>query len=128
MSSIEQARAQHVQELQEHAAATIEQFSEKPFFDDLRDSIADVLEISAARGRELTMDQAYEYALTMNPEIKKIVDQRARAAAINKDPARVARARKAASSINGAPRGEGGGTGKPKSRREMLADAFDDQQ
>lgn len=129
MGRVEQGRAQHIQQLQQSAQQTFEQALEDPampFLNDLRDDVADFMEIAAARGQELTIKQAYEKAVSFNPEIKKIVDQRARANALNKDPKRIAKAKRASSSINGAPRGGSGGDGKVKTRREVLSEAFDD--
>lgn len=129
MNRVDQGRAQHIQAIQEDAQQTFEEAMvdpKMPFLNDLRDDVADFMEIAAARGVEMTIAQAYDKAVNFNPEIKKIVDQRARAAALNKDPKRIARARRAASSINGAPRGGSGGDGKVKTRREVIADAWDD--
>lgn len=130
MGRVEQGRQQHIQQIQQGAQAELERVESLnlPFFEDLRNDIADFMEVAAARGQELTMEQAYERAVNFNPEIKKIIDQRRRAEAINKDPAKVARSKKAASSIHGSPRGGSGGDGKPKSRKEALAEAWDDQQ
>lgn len=127
MDRVEQGRAQHIQQLQESAARTIEEAQSKlEFFEDLKEDIADFMEVAAARGQELTIEQAHKMAVNFRPDIKKIIDQRAKAARINQDPKKIARSKKAASSIHGAPRGGSGGDGKVKTRREVLSDAFDD--
>jgi hypothetical protein len=127
MGRVEQGRQQYIQQLQANAQTAVDKAQELPFFEDLRNDIADLMEIAAARGQELTIEQAHERAVNFNPEVKKILDQRKRAAAINKDPAKIARSKKAAASINGSPRGGVGGDGKPKSRKEALLEAWDDQ-
>jgi len=127
MGRVESGREQYIQQLQTSAAQTIEEAEAKlPFFEDLREEIADFLEIAAARGRELTVEKAHEMAVNSRPDIKKILDQRARAATLKSDPAKIAAKKKAAKTIHGAPRGEGGGDGKGKSRRSVLSDAWDD--
>lgn len=127
MGRMEQGRAQHIRQIQESAAKTVEEAeSNLPFFEDLREDIADFMEVAASRGQELTIQQAHTMAVNFRPDIKKIIDQRARAERVNKDPSKVAKSKRAASSINGVPRGGTGGDGKVKTRRQALSEAWDD--
>jgi hypothetical protein len=127
MSRAEQARSQQIQHIQADAVTVVEKFGETaPFFDDLREDMADIMEVAASRGKILTVEQAHARALAMNPEIQAIVAQRAKAAKLNSDPAKLARARKAGSSIKGAPANGAGGGAKPNSRRAALSEAWDD--
>lgn len=128
MSQAEQARAQQIQQINQQAEQVVTQMSEKlPFFEDLRDEMADLMEVAASRGRIMTMEQAHAMAVNLNPEIKKIIDQRNKASRLQQDPNKIIRAKKAGASIKGAPaNGAGGNQGKPTSRRQALADAWDD--
>jgi hypothetical protein len=71
------------------------------FYEDLRDDMADLLEMAANRGRAMTMEEAYERAAGAHPDIGPILSQRASAAAGKLDPAAAARKRNASSSIRG---------------------------
>lgn len=127
MSQHEQARAQQIQQLNQQAESVVSQMAEQlPFFEDLREEMADAMEISASRGRIMTIEQAHAMAVNMNPQIKKILDQRAKASRPQQDPNKIHRARKAGVSIKGAPNGGGNGASKPSSRRAALSDAWDD--
>lgn len=127
MSQAEQQRAQHIQQVQQQAEEVVSQVADKlPYFDDLRDDMADLMEVAAGRGKTMTLEQAHAMAVNMNPEIKKILDQRARAARLRQDPNKINRARKAGASIKGAPNGSAQGSGKPASRRAALLEAWDD--
>jgi hypothetical protein len=129
MSQQEQMRAQHIQQINHQAETVVSQMAEKlPFFEDLRDEMADFMEVAASHGRVMTMEQAHAAAVNANPEIKKILDQRARAKQIRQDPNKIHKARKAGASIKGAPNGAGNGSGKPTSRRQALEEAWDDAQ
>lgn len=127
MSQQEQARAQHIGQIQAQAQEVVADLETKlPFMDDLREDMADLMEMAAARGRILTAEQAHAIAANANPEVKKILDQRAKAARINADPNKINRARRAGSSIAGAPNGSATGGAKPASRRAALSEAWDE--
>lgn len=127
MSEVQQAREMRAQRQQQEAEELIEQNADKPFFDDLTDDMADIMEIAAKRGQELTLDQAYEKALALNPDLAKIVaQQKAQEEARANGGTRLARARRASSTLTGAPAGGGDLRGTPKNRREALEAAWDD--
>lgn len=127
MTQQEQIRAQHIQQVQQQAEQVVSEVADQlPFFEDLREDMADLMETAAARGRIMTLQQAHVAAVNMNPEIKKILDQRARAARVRQDPNKINRARRAGASIKGAPNGSAQGSGKPTSRRAALLEAWDD--
>lgn len=129
MTEVQTARERREQEGQEKAAKDIEQFQDHPFFDDLREDIADILEMAANRNRTLTMEQAYKIAIDANPEIKKIIDQRAAATRnANGGDSRITRARRAAKTISSAPKGDKvGGKLVGGTRKEALEAAWEEQ-
>lgn len=134
MRETTQARKEHQDRTQREAADEIAAFEKKPFFSDLKDDIALVMERATAKGQKMTLDQAYAKARKMNPEVDAILTQREKAAAAANGGSAVEKARKAASTVRGAP-GAGGvvtktngkaNDGKPVDRRAALSAAFDD--
>lgn len=131
MENVQQMQQQRTQQLHVEAEKAITALEGKPFFDDLRDEMADLMEVAASRGREMTLEQAYDRAVALNPQIAKIIDQR-KLAERNSNPvsqaaSTLARARKAASTVSGAPGGKATTTsGGKQSRKEMLREAWDD--
>ncbi len=127
MNEIQQARQQSELRKQQEAEALIEKHAEKPYFDDLREDMADIMEIAAKRGIEMTIDQAYDKALVMNPEISTLVSaKRAAEEAKKNGGTRLAKARRAASTIAGSPSGAPDGKTTPKNRREQLEQAWEE--
>jgi hypothetical protein len=87
--------------------SAIEEVSSLPNFEDLREDMADILDLAASKGRSLTIKQAYDQAALMaglSPSPVTAQPNVSEAAAI------MARSRRAASSVAGAPKG---GTGTP---------------
>jgi len=127
MGTAEQSRQQYQQRLQQEANQEVEGF-DRPFFDDLREEMADILEVAAKRGRMLTMEQAYDQAVALNPEISKIMQQRAAAEAKKRQASDPSANKRAASTIRGAPNASGAATAKggKVSRREALMAAWED--
>lgn len=129
-------RAQTQQQMYEaqqrqQADREIEQMAEKPFFEDLREDIADLMEIAAKRGRVLSLEEAYRKAIELDPDISKLAKRTVtppnQQNSVSQAAATLARARRAAKTIAGAPRGEAGKSDKPKTRRELLSEAWDDK-
>ncbi len=127
MNEIQQARQQTEQRKEQEAVALIEKHADKPFFDDLRDDMADLMEIAAKRGVDMTLEDAYQKAVSLNPEISAILASRKAAEEARKNGGtRIARARRAASTITGAPANGADGKASPKTRREQIAAAWDE--
>jgi len=85
-------------ESQSRVTQTLEQFANThEFYSDVRGDMADLLDLAANRGQEMTLDEAYKKACAMNDEIVSVTSQR------GITPAR----RAAASSIRGNPGGSG---------------------
>jgi hypothetical protein len=100
-------------ESQSRVTQTLEQFANAhEFYSDVRGDMADLLDLAAKRGQEMTLDEAYKKACAMNDEIVSVTSQR------GITPAR----RAAASSIRGNPGGSGlaSGDGSIKSDIERA--------
>jgi hypothetical protein len=118
----EQANARIAQDISAFQAD-----SKNEFFEDVREDMADLMELAYNRGREMTIEQAYERACAADPEISKIIRQRQEAAATRENKEAAEKKRKAASSLE-----SGGGSGErgPKQRdpsdmRGSIQDAWD---
>lgn len=115
-SQRQQAEARAAQQ----AASAVEQFAaQNEFVDDpeISNTMADLLEMAANRGRSMTMQQAYDQAVRLHPDISKIVDQRSAARAAQE----VAKAKAAAVSVKGSPMGAGPATGDGSIRASILS-------
>lgn len=126
MTDAQTARQQREIDLQTEAESEVAEAAHNmPFLDDLRDEVADILEISARRGKVVTLEEAYNRAVAMDPEVSQVVAQRKAAADKTKSDS-LARARRAASTVSGAPRGRNaGGEGKVANRREAIERAWE---
>lgn len=121
-----QARQQVVQQQASHDVETFGQG--KPFFEDLREDMAVVLESAARRGVDLTLDEAYARAVAMNPEVATILRQREQAAKAAKPNGSTQRARAASTSVRSAPTGAPSNEKDPGERdlREDILAAMDE--
>lgn len=103
---VQQIVQQQFQQYQQHqgqaqATSEVQSFSEdkgNEFYNDVKMDMADILEMSANRGEPLTMQQAYDRACQMNPEIQSIMLARQSAPS----PAQ----RRAASTVSGGMAGQ----------------------
>lgn len=125
MQQIGQARQQRQMQLSSKIDTDIEQFAAKAdFFEDVRMDMADILDMAARRGQELSLEEAYNRAVAMNPEIAKIVEQRRSAQRQGTSQQDLQRARAAASSVRGSPPAAGA-KGQPDSLRGALEAAWE---
>ena len=82
----------------EQAQTLIEEVENEEFFEDVREEMADLLEVAARRGLALTAKDAYNRAVAMHPDVSKVLEQRQAAKANNGS---VARSMAASSSVKG---------------------------
>lgn len=128
MSDVQKAKQEREQRQMQEAEDLVSRSSDLPYFDDLREDMADLMDIAAKRGVELTIPQAYEKAVALNPEISAIIArQKAIEEARKNGGTRLARARRAASTLTGAPSGSPDGKTAPKSRREVIEAAWEER-
>lgn len=122
-----QSQAQKAEQARDaRASEEVSTFSVgKEFFGDVRDQMADLIELASRRGIDLSLDQAYTQACKLTPDIEKIVSQRERAKASGEAQRRAGKSRRAASSVTGSPAGAPPGNQGPPSRRSAIEDALD---
>ena len=114
---LREAEGQKIQQLQQQATEAINSVANEQYFEDVREDMADIMEISAKRGHVMTIQQAYQKAIQIHPEISKLVTK----APASQD--KLQRARRAASTVRGAP---GGPVNSGKmDRRSAIEAAWD---
>lgn len=116
----QQQQAQQAQRAQQAIGSEIDQFSNDPkneFYNDVSGDMADLLEVTANRGQAMTLQEAYERACAMNPQVSQILAARKAQSSVNTK-------RKAAVSVTGSPGGPGTSEA-PNSLRSALEQAWD---
>lgn len=126
MDSQQQRSQQEQESIRTAASAELEKFmtsKEAEFMDDVRESMADILDLAAKRGESLTIQQAYKRAVALDPKISKIISQRKKVEEARKKGGMLNRKKKAASSILGrSPNGGGGKEGDPNAPDDVRSD------
>jgi hypothetical protein len=105
---------------QSDANNEVQQFAQSAeFLADVRHDMADLIDMSAKQGRQITMQQAYDKACTLNPQIQAVIQQRTKTTLAGK--------RAASASITGSRGGAGPSGGGGQSIRDTIAGAWDSQ-
>ncbi len=123
---VDQMLQQREQHLASQGQQAVEEFASNAEFmdnEDVRAAMADALELAANKGRTLTLEQAHQLALGLNPDIQEALAQRKLAEAANAVQASTQRSKRAASSL----RSEPGGMQQqatPTGRRAHIEAAF----
>jgi len=129
---IQGARQNAVQQIHAEAGGEVEQFAADgahEFFDDVRQDMADIIDMFTARGHTITLQDAYERAIRINPQVSELVSRRAEAERVNAAASAAQRARRTAASISGSPAPAGAGPGPAgDSRRAEIEAAWDQSQ
>ncbi len=126
MGRVTEQQQGNAQQMNTEADEAIDEFAEKhDFYEDLRDDMADLLEMAANRGRNMTMEEAYERAGAAHPDISKIMTQRKAAEENKLDAKGVQKKRDAASSVRGSPAGAKTQSSEG-SMRAVMEEAWDD--
>lgn len=114
------------QQSQQQAMQELSEFKkDKPFYDDVRMDMADIMEIAAKRGEQLSLGDAYERACAMNPKVSKVVQQRKAAEEAKRRKKEAESKRAASSSVRTSSATGGSAPGEAGSLTEALAAAWD---
>jgi hypothetical protein len=125
LGTVRQGREQQVRSVVETVDKEISTFETKAeFLNDVRNDMADILELAAKRGQKLSLQEAYDKAVLLHPEISEILQQRKLIESRTKNREVIERKKAASASLSG---GAGGvvATKEPKSVRDALAAAWD---
>lgn len=125
MQRLQNGERQRQETMTQQNAREVEEFgSGAEFFDDVRQEMADILEVAARRGVAMSLDDAYNRAVKLHPDVSEVMAQREKAKAATASQATTQRARAAASSVKSRPAGPAP-TQTPAGRRGALEAAFD---
>jgi len=103
LTQFQQAQAQQQQRAQQQVVNEVEQFiSQAEFGNDVREDMADILEVAQRRGISMSLQDAYKKAVMMNDNVRSVLSQRAKAQAAQTHTQAAQRARSAAVSVSGA--------------------------
>ena len=95
------------------------------FVPDVRMDMADLMEMAGRRGETLTLNQAYERALTMRPDIQQVIEQRKAGAAAAENNRGVRQKQQASVSVPGGGAIQGGAA-PPATMRDAILAAMGD--
>lgn len=123
---LERLQGQRAEQLSAKADSDVQAFfSQEPeFYEDVKDDMADMLELYAKRGKPLSLEQAYQRAISQNDEISAILKQREESQQANVLQASTQRARAAASSVKSQPAGPQASGSQPNDIRSALRAAM----
>ena len=125
-----QGRRQNaMQQINTDAASEVETFATDgahEFFEDVRADMADIIDLYTQRGASISLQDAYDRAIKLNPQVSEIVAKRAESERASAAAQAAQRARRAAASITSAPAPAGAGPGPAgDSRRAEIEAAWD---
>lgn len=121
MTQIQQAQVAAQQRVAQQATSEVEQFIAKSEFgNDVREEMADLMELAAKRGRELSLQDAYDQACQLNPSVRTAIAGRQRMSAAQGQNNAVQKARAAAVSVPSTGPSIGAPTQQPDSIRSAI--------
>ena len=99
----QQAQAMQQQRVTESAQSEVSQFLDKAEFGhDVREEMADLIEVAQRRGQTMTLQDAYQKACMLNDRVRKVMQGRQQAQGAQQQTQAAQRARAAAVSVSGA--------------------------
>jgi len=113
VQSFQQQRQADSQRTAMQAGQTVQQFGTDPkneFYNDVKMDMADILDLAASRGLNMSLEDAYHRACMLNPSISKVVQAREAAKSLQGK-------KKASVSISGGP----GAPSKPEAGETVLS-------
>lgn len=127
LARMEQAEQQRNQARFANSQKAVSDFAKThEFLDDVREDMAQFIEVAKARGLTLSLEDAYTRAVNLRPEIREVIEQRSKVKAAATAQAATQRSRLAASSVRSEPAKPGSGADRAMSRRDQIAAAISD--
>jgi hypothetical protein len=127
MQTAQQRQQQAAMEAQEIANQETDAFGQDPkneFFNDVRQEMADLIEVANRRGFALSLNQAYEQAVQLSPKVREVIQMRQQRQNAIGASSVARRARAASVSISGAPVNDNSGA-PPEDLRGALEAAWE---
>jgi hypothetical protein len=124
---VTQLLEQREQQVRQSATQSVEEFGrDKEFFEDVREDMADLMDVAAKRGIDMDLARAYAAACRLNPDIAKVLDSRSAASRTGTSNEAIRNARHAASSVRGTPSSGSTPTRNASDLRGTIEAAFDE--
>jgi len=99
---MQQQQYYQAQQANQATQSELQQFaSQAEFLEDVRMDMADLMDLAAQQGRELSLQEAYDRACWANPEIRNVLTRRQQAQQAQQVNEKTQRAKKAAVSVSG---------------------------
>lgn len=104
MNQFQQAQQMQHQRVSQEAQGEVHNFlSQAEFANDVREDMADLMEVSQRRGRELTLQEAYKQACLTNPQVRAVLQARAKQQGGQRITEQAQRAKATAVQVTGSP-------------------------
>lgn len=106
LAPFQQQQQQRQQQVQQEAVTTVEEMSldpRYPHFEDVREDMADIIEMRMKRGIATTLEEAYTIAVNANPATASAIRQQGAMQTATQQHQQAQRAKAAASSVSGSP-------------------------
>jgi len=126
MQMFQQQQAYQEQVASQQAQSQVEEFIESmPYAEDVRQEMADLIEVAHRRGQSLTLKQAYDVATYANPTIRGLLEQQNQVQQMQKRQQQAQLKKQSSVSLSGAPNDGGYVSAKePDSIRGAIEQAF----
>ena len=103
IAPIFQQREQAAQQQAAHTVESMAQDPKFPYFNEVREDMADLIEAKARRGIDMSLEQAYALATKINPDVSSQMERQTTISSASQQHQQAMRAKNAASSVSGAP-------------------------
>jgi hypothetical protein len=123
LAGMQQQKQQASQDAAVQEVNTFAQSAE--FLNDVRHDVADLIDMATRQGREMSLEEAYNKACSMNPQISQVLDQRAQQEKLMGNQQGIAGKRNAGSSLR--PGNAGGNIKSPQTLHDSISAAWDEQ-
>ena len=121
MTQFQQAQVAQQQRAQSEAVTEVQQFLEQAEFgEDVREEMADLLEVAQRRGRDLSLQDAYRQACLANSRVRQVLEGRAKQRGAQQLTGAAQKAKAAAVSVSGSP-----ALGAPQAESSSIRSAIE---
>jgi len=121
LQRLNQSQQESIQQSQISAQQEVSNFKGE-FLSDVRNDMADLIDMAAARGQQMSLQEAYDKAVVLRPDLQKILTERKTNEEITGQRKNISNKMNAASSISGS---RGGIASGSDSLRGAIEDAWD---
>lgn len=127
LRQMEAQNSQQEQQRTRQAGQDVQKFAETAeFLGDVRHQMADLIDVAAKNGRDMPLQEAYETACQLNPEIRGVLSTRAESERLKSASAVLGGKKAAAASLNGRKSGLSGNN-ENNSLHDTISEMWDNQ-